>query len=568
MTMKQTVVGATQKQNDKWWEKSVTETTNLSDKGVDDDPRQKSYQQITFQLGNFNDEERTFQAIASTPIVDRQGDSIDQSGWDLTNFLKNPVVPWAHDYQTPPVARATEIGVNSQGYLQFTYQAPPVGVYELADTVWNLYRNQFMFAFSVGFIPKDYEGNYQEGYTFTECELLEISAVVVPANPQAVALAFKMDVISERQAKTLRGKMSSAVKNLEEAMSKTEKKETKQAKGAIADELQEEENQQTKWELMEQVYDIWWAFTDVWYDEETPASDFQSLLKELAGLLNSVADGEQVVPDNDDDDDDKPGGVVSPLLHALRNGVDKDKVEELINTLAAKSGKGLTNHEDVKDNSNMTKSQKDSEAVTKSNSTLSKEDMDSVMELHKDMDDFQKKMGDMQVKMEKHKVHLQRMHGFPLVGGNEEANESASTESSEDAASASAAGAAKGGDSAPKDAKSDKVKEKDLGTEGNTDEDNKPGEAKPAVESPVVQPKPVDGQTEEVSSDEQDDKTKSEQGEVKSADKSDDGADHKVEEANDVDPDNLTDEQAEEVIKAINEALEEAKKEADAKAKA
>ena len=66
----------------------------------------KVMQTINFKLGNFDDENRTFTAIASSALVDRMGDSIDQSGWLLDNFIKNPVIPWAHRYWDPPVARA------------------------------------------------------------------------------------------------------------------------------------------------------------------------------------------------------------------------------------------------------------------------------------------------------------------------------------------------------------------------------------------------------------------------------------------------------------------------------
>lgn len=184
---------------------------------------QKLFQTVTFTTGTFDDEARTFTAIASTPIVDRGGDTIDQSGWELGNFVKNPVIPWAHDYYQPPVARATEIGINNKGYLQFTYQAPPEGVYPFADTIWNLYRNQFMFAFSVGFKPLEQSGDWQSGYNFSKSELLEISAVVVPANPQALTLAHKMGIIDVPHLKTMKDKIMATAKNIDDVLEKASK---------------------------------------------------------------------------------------------------------------------------------------------------------------------------------------------------------------------------------------------------------------------------------------------------------------------------------------------------------
>lgn len=189
---------------DKWWEKSVAPPATLPT------AHSKIMQTINFNLGSFDDNNRTFTAVASTPVVDRQGDIVDQATWDLTNFKANPVIPWAHDYFSPPVARAVEIGVIN-GVLQFTYQAPPAGMYEFADLIWDFYRNQYMFAFSVGFIPNDREGN-----TFTDCELLEISAVVVPANPQALALAYKSGDMDIRHAKQLKSKLETTISNLDE----------------------------------------------------------------------------------------------------------------------------------------------------------------------------------------------------------------------------------------------------------------------------------------------------------------------------------------------------------------
>lgn len=191
-----------------WWSKSATAPKQQN----------KILQTINFNLGTFDDEARSFMAIASSPCVDRQGDVVEQAGWDLTNFKNNPVIPWAHDYSQPPVARAVEIGVQD-GVLQMKVQFPPEGLYPFADTIWNLYRNQFLFAFSVGFIPEEpAEGWNWEGNTFAKSELLEVSAVVVPANPQALALAAKQGVIDTAQTKLLITRLEDASSNLKDVL--------------------------------------------------------------------------------------------------------------------------------------------------------------------------------------------------------------------------------------------------------------------------------------------------------------------------------------------------------------
>lgn len=192
------------------------QSADWSAKATDLGEAKKMLQTINFKLGNFDDENRSFRAIASTALVDRQGDSIEQSGWVLDNFVKNPVIPWAHCYWELPVARAVEIGV-VDGNLQMTVQFPPEGLYDFADTVWEMYRHGFMFAFSVGFIPIEYEGNWEDGYNFTKCELLEVSAVPVPANAGALVLAQKMGIMDNKAAKQMIAKVELALNNFKEA---------------------------------------------------------------------------------------------------------------------------------------------------------------------------------------------------------------------------------------------------------------------------------------------------------------------------------------------------------------
>ena len=152
--------------------------------------RTKVEREIAFEIKQFDEEQRSFWAVASTATPDRFGDVIKQDGWILDQFKKNPVIPWGHDYSKPPVARAEEIYVQD-GKLVFLVKFPEPGTYDLADTVFELYKQGFLRAFSVGFMPLEYEFNENGGLTYSKQELLEISAVTVPANPEALMLAYK-----------------------------------------------------------------------------------------------------------------------------------------------------------------------------------------------------------------------------------------------------------------------------------------------------------------------------------------------------------------------------------------
>ena len=132
-----------------------------------------------------------FNVIASTSAIDRQGESIDQNGWDLENFKKNPVILWAHNYDELPLGVAENTEVGEEG-LVLSGRFADVKANPKAEQVRLLYEDSILQAVSVGFIPHEREGN-----VITKAELLEVSFVPVPANPQALALAMSTKGISK-----------------------------------------------------------------------------------------------------------------------------------------------------------------------------------------------------------------------------------------------------------------------------------------------------------------------------------------------------------------------------------
>lgn len=141
-----------------------------------------------------SDEERIIEFTNSTPTQDRYHDTIDQNGWQLENFRKNPVVLWAHDYGQPPVAKSVNIWVE-EGKLKSRDQFTPRDLYPFGFMVFELYKNGFLNAKSVGFQPITYAFNNEtEGVEFYTQELLEHSCVPVPANPEALVSAKSMGI--------------------------------------------------------------------------------------------------------------------------------------------------------------------------------------------------------------------------------------------------------------------------------------------------------------------------------------------------------------------------------------
>lgn len=119
-------------------------------------------------------------AVASSGSMDRDGDILVPSGWELDNFRKNPVLLWAHDSYSLPIGKATDIGIVGNE-LKFNAKFAE-SENEFAGKVAKLMRGGFLNSFSVGFIPKERD----EGGRMSKMELLEISVVNVPANAEAL----------------------------------------------------------------------------------------------------------------------------------------------------------------------------------------------------------------------------------------------------------------------------------------------------------------------------------------------------------------------------------------------
>ena len=214
-----------------------------------------------------------FEVIASTDTIDRHGEVLDQNGWQTDNYKKNPVILWAHDYTQPPVGKATFVAVEN-GKLVIRGVFATRGVYPFADTIRGLYEDEMLNAVSVGFTVLDRKGN-----VIVSMDLLELSFVPVPANPEALALA--------------------ATKGMDKFV-RADYKEPEE-KGAVGDLMNARQN------MTEQDYTIRWAWCDVAYAitgatcellfrPDTLGADIPALMREASDLFNILS---QVGPDGD-----------------------------------------------------------------------------------------------------------------------------------------------------------------------------------------------------------------------------------------------------------------------------
>jgi len=66
-------------------------------------------------------DDRRLRFTISTASVDREQDTIAVSGWDLRQYLRNPVVLWGHDAAALPIGRALDVGIEA-GALKATVE--------------------------------------------------------------------------------------------------------------------------------------------------------------------------------------------------------------------------------------------------------------------------------------------------------------------------------------------------------------------------------------------------------------------------------------------------------------
>jgi hypothetical protein len=133
-------------------------------------------------------------AVVSSEKMDRDGDVIRVEGWDMANFNHHPVLLANHDYHS----LRSQIGVWEKMEINDKVMTGVARFFigkgnAEADWAFQLAKEKAL-AFSVGFIPdmgkavplhKD-DSFGTQGMEFKGQELLEVSAVTVPSNPDAL----------------------------------------------------------------------------------------------------------------------------------------------------------------------------------------------------------------------------------------------------------------------------------------------------------------------------------------------------------------------------------------------
>lgn len=155
--------------------------------------------------------ERQIRVVASDPTPDRAGDIVVPAGCILVNYRKNPIVLADHD-PTKPIGNAETVVQN--GRLQSLVTFAPEGASEKADEYCALAKAGVLNTVSIGFMPIEASPIKGGGVLFSKWELLEISLVAVPANPNALIIGRSF---RSKAGRVLSGVNATKLKNAHDA---------------------------------------------------------------------------------------------------------------------------------------------------------------------------------------------------------------------------------------------------------------------------------------------------------------------------------------------------------------
>lgn len=143
-----------------------------------------------FEVKALDKTRRTFSGWATTPATDRMGDTINPLG----AIFKNPLVLLHQHNRDEPIGSAVFQKPTSKG-IQFDAEIPIVDeespFKDRVDTAWGEISYGVVRAVSIGFKPIKYAFKEDGGIDYQEIEIYELSAVSIPALPQAIITSVK-----------------------------------------------------------------------------------------------------------------------------------------------------------------------------------------------------------------------------------------------------------------------------------------------------------------------------------------------------------------------------------------
>lgn len=184
--------------------KQEIKLSKLQSQGIFADSKQDKDSMVSRKSYNLSDikvedgEERTFTAICATNDCDREGEVVLPQGLNVTEYSKNPVLVFAHDYSKYTIGKCTSLKIDDKMTCKFWMANTTAG-----NEAWELVKSGCLSSVSIGFIrenvlkrgtPAFNEAIKRYGISQMEnikqitskAELVEVSLVPIPANRNAI----------------------------------------------------------------------------------------------------------------------------------------------------------------------------------------------------------------------------------------------------------------------------------------------------------------------------------------------------------------------------------------------
>jgi HK97 family phage prohead protease len=150
-----------------------------------------SNEEAPTELAKVISNEKSYPWTLSTFDIDRYGERIDPAGWDFSQYMKNPIVEWAHRYDIPAIGKIEGLAADDNG-LHGIVVFNDKEYDQFGWSIGQRVKNGVIRAGSVGFrvieieIPSKEDSKDGTSLIFRKHELLEFSICNVPSNPYAL----------------------------------------------------------------------------------------------------------------------------------------------------------------------------------------------------------------------------------------------------------------------------------------------------------------------------------------------------------------------------------------------
>lgn len=144
----------------------------------------------SIEVKAFDDKTRTIEGVATTPRPDRMKDRVNPLG---AKFVLPIPYLWQHNHDEPIGnvidADPKKSGISFKAKVEQTDEPGPLK--DRLDEAWQSLKLKLVRWNSIGFNPQKWAFIDDGGIDFEEWEWLELSAVTIPANPDAVISEIK-----------------------------------------------------------------------------------------------------------------------------------------------------------------------------------------------------------------------------------------------------------------------------------------------------------------------------------------------------------------------------------------